>query len=375
MQRLLEAALLKEPQALVSWKTYLAQNDLQTIDHAAIALLPLVYRNLKELSHPLCKSAYRHTWVSNQTLWRKTLPTLHRLLDAGIQKIVLLKGMGLILHHYRDFGVRTLGDIDILIDRSQVPLAHSLLLASGWECTLSRFDPQNSHQLARWHAANFTHPSGLHLDVHWSLLLESNEIIDREVLRAVPLGITPASPTHLFFQTCVHGNKKSTAPLIRWIPDALTLLKSPIDFPHLFRLAQLSHLTLPFSSALSYLSHHFDVCIPPFRPQPSRLEMLEFKANLRGRIYLAAYYRARLRKHSILDYLQHTANLPSRWYIPLYAPFWLLKRLYRLPAKIKWNCSCFSNWFSNLRCSFLKRATHSSSRSGVKQSVRGNLDR
>ncbi len=333
MQHLLEAALLERPKASASWRAYLAKNDLQTIDHSAQVLLPLVYRNLREESDPLCKSSYRHTWVSNQTLWAKIRPTLDQLLKAGIEKIALLKGIALILGHYHDFGVRVIGDIDILIDRSHVPLAYSLLITSGWECTLKRLDPQNPHQLSRWHAANFIHPSGQNLDLHWSLLLESTPAIDQEVLKAIPSGIHPASPTHLLFQTCIHGHKKSTAPLIRWIPDALTLLKSPIDFPYLFELARAASLTLPLSSALSYLSTHFNAPIPPFNPQPTPLETREFRANLRGHIYLAAYYRARLRKHSLFHYLKHTANLPSSWLIPLYAPYWLLKRLYRLFKK------------------------------------------
>lgn len=330
MQLLLKAALLSKPQALTSWHAYLEQTDLQTIDHSSSSLLPLVYRNLREESHPLCKSAYRHTWALNQTLWKNTLPTLHKLLNAGVEKIVLLKGIALILNHYRDFGVRTLGDIDILIDRSHVFLAYSVLIDSGWDCKLRRFDPQNPKQLSRWHATNFTHPLGLNLDLHWSFLLESTPTLDSEVLQAVPSGIHAASPTHLFFQTCIHGYKKSTAPLIRWIPDSLALLKSSIDFPRLFEVARNSHLSLPFSSALAHLSSQFDVRIPLFAPQPTLLETLEFRANLQGQIYLAGYYRARLRKHSLIRYLQHTANLSSPWLVLPYAPYWVLKRLYRL---------------------------------------------
>src|SRR5690606_31894031 len=110
-------------------------------DHASTTLLPLVYRNLKEESHPLCKSTYRHTWLSNQIFWTKTLPILQNLLNAGIKKIVLLKGMAMILHHYRDFGVRVIGDIDILIDRIHLPLAYSLLTSSGWRCELKGLAP------------------------------------------------------------------------------------------------------------------------------------------------------------------------------------------------------------------------------------------
>jgi hypothetical protein len=118
--------------------------------------------------------------------------------------------------------------------------------------------------------------------------------------------------------------------LIRWVPDAVTILKcSKIDFPKLFELAKSSHLTLPLSSALKYLSNTFPDQIPPFSLKPSLIETLELKANLQGRIYLAGYFRARLKGYSLLHYLQHTANLSSPWHIPLYAPYWILKRIYR----------------------------------------------
>lgn len=334
MQLLLDAALLKKPEALASWQTFLQQNDIQTIEHSALVLLPLVYRNLQEESHPLCKSIYRHTWVSNQSQWANALPTLNKLLDAGIEKIGILKGMALILDHYRDFGVRVIGDIDILIDPYHAPLAHSLLLDWGWRCVLPRFDPKNPFQLSRWHAVNYIHPSGLNLDLHWSLILESTPALTKEILKGIPPGIHSLDPTDLFFQTCIRGNKKSTAPLIRWVPDALTLLShSSVDFPRLFKLAEDHHVTLSLSSALTYLTKSFGATIPPFNPQTSPYEVREFRANLRGNIYLAGYYRARLRNHSLIHYLQHTANLTSPWMIPFYAPCWVCSRLYRFLKK------------------------------------------
>ncbi|MEM7175963.1 MAG: nucleotidyltransferase family protein [Chlamydiota bacterium] len=336
MQRLLEAALFDKPRALASWNAYLAATDLQKADHAETTLFPFVYRNLREQSHPICKSTYRHTWAFNQHIWAKTRPVLCELLAAGVEKIALLKGMAMILDYYRDFGVRIVGDIDILIDPLHLPLTYAVLTKSGWRCAMPRFDPHSHHRRARWNAAGFVHPSGLNLDVHWSLLLETAPANHHQFLDKLSPGIQAADPTDLFFQTCIHGYKKSAAPLIRWVPDALTLLRqSAVDFSRLFQLAHAFHLTLPLSRALGYLSSHFDAAIPPFCPKPCQAEVREFNANARGRIYLAGYYRARLYNHSLAHYLQQTANLPSAWLIPLYGPFWLLKRLYRLIARVR----------------------------------------
>lgn len=327
MQHLLESAIFPPKKAIISWKKFLEHNDLQILDSKATSLLPLVYCNLKENSHPLCKSIYRYTWLKNQSLWQKTLPTLQKLFDAGIEKIAILKGMAMILSHYKDFGARTLGDIDFLIDPVHVPLAHKLLSSWGWECKLPRFNPQNPYQLTRWHSANYTHPSGLYLDLHWSLLLETPPALTQAVLQSIPQGIHPVGSNFLFFQTCIHGYKKSTAPLIRWIPDAVYLLKNPIDFPFLFKLAKEARLTLPFSSALTVLKNFCPMHIPTFSLKPSLTEKLELWANMKGRTYLAGYFRSRLRGESLLHYLQHTANLPTVWHVPLYAPYWIVKRI------------------------------------------------
>ena len=363
---LLKACLFSGSDAKKAWDNWTNQVIFDKIDPASYNLLPLVSRNeeLYSLEDPLfekCKGVYRQTWVLNHLHWEKTLPVLSQLLKVGIDKIVLLKGMAMILHYYKDFGVRVIGDVDILIQKAQLPIAGPLLYASGWKQTVSRFDLKNREHLSRWHALNFTHPSGMDLDLHWSLIQENSLAIDKAVwgdLESLPIKNVPLhipKPTDLLLQTCVHGVKHSPVSLIRWIADAMTLLKQKekqIDWERLVDLAQKAKVSLPLSSALQYLSKEFGAPIPQVTIQklqatsPTRIEQLEYRANVRGSRDVAAWYRYCLnrgyltmksRLFHLHQYLQCTARLKFSLLIPFFAPYWILKHFARMLSKFQQN--------------------------------------
>ena len=353
---LLHAALLSGRPAEDAWQSWKARIDFDKIDYASYKLLPLVARNsdLESLQDPIfekCKGIYRRNWVSNQLNWGKLLPILDQLTKAGVNKIVLLKGMAMILSFYRDFGMRVIGDVDILIEREQLPIAAPFLRESGWEQTYTRIDEKNQEHLKKWHALNFTHPNGLLLDLHWSFIQENSPAMDLAVLRdATPLknlGLYVPSPTDLLLQTCIHGVKYSPVPLIRWVADAMSILKTseqPIQWDRFIELANYAHICRPLYFALQYLVQHFDAPIPQdallkLQAHPStRLERLEYQFSARGLPHVAAWYRYCLNRGLLTiraqilhlhKYLQLTARLKSPWYIPPYVIYWIFRRIYR----------------------------------------------
>ena len=90
-------------------------------------------------------------------------------------------------------------------------IADTFFRSHQWEPNVTRFDLKNERHLRRWHALNFTHSSGVNLDLHWSLIQENCPVMDELVLRDAKQ-LNPESrtlylpnPTDLFFQTCVHG--------------------------------------------------------------------------------------------------------------------------------------------------------------------------
>ncbi|HEX2583099.1 MAG TPA: nucleotidyltransferase family protein, partial [Chlamydiales bacterium] len=160
------------------------------------------------------------------------------------------------------------------------------------------------------------------------------------------------NPTDLLLQTCIHGVKYSPVPLIRWVADAMTILKKseqPILWDRFIELANYAHICRPLYFALQYLVQYFDAPIPQkaileLKEHPSaRLENLEYRLSTRGLPNAAAWYRYCLnkgyltRRAQILhlhQYLQLTARLKSPWYIPPFAIYWIFKRIYRYLYKL-----------------------------------------
>lgn len=354
---LLKACLFSGSLAQDAWTKWTSSVHLQEIDSASYKLLPLVAcnRDLTHIQEPIfkhCKALHRKTWITNRIHFEKTVPFLLEL-QRHVDKIVLLKGIAMIIQYYRDFGARVIGDLDLLIPRASAPIAASILHASQWVCQVSRLNIGASEQLDRWHALNFVHQGGMNLDLHWSLSLESSPFLDEAVLQAsVPHPIhqhtfyLPA-PSDLLLQTCVHGIKPCQEPLIRWVADAMTLLKhaeKEIDWDRFLYLARASHLCISLFAALEYLHKSFSAPIPIGvlnqlkETKTTSLEMREYQANSKGHKRLAGWYRFCLRygyqtrKNQLLhlfQYLQCSALLKSFWHLPFYSLSWIFKRSIR----------------------------------------------
>lgn len=349
---LLKACLLSGDPAQEAWKNWADGIDFENMDPVCHKLLPLAFRNpsFKGFEDPIflkCQGIYRQTWAFNQVLWKKIHPLLEKMLAAGVEKIVLLKGMAMILHHYQDFGMRVIGDVDILVRKDQLPIIDPILRSSGWKQNVSRFNLQNPEHLNRWHALNLMQADGTDIDLHWSFIQENCPKLDEAVLKdAVQNGkfYVPCA-TDLLLQTCVHGVKYSPVPLIRWIPDAMTILRrSEINWDRLVELGKEARLCLPLSSALQFLADQFDAPIPQTTIQklkevtPSRLEQLEYKYSLNGYGEVSCWFRYCLNRgyESFLSqalhlhkYLATTARLPTAWLIPIFAVYWIFKRAIR----------------------------------------------
>ncbi len=351
---LLKASLFSGLPAQEAWRNWTQRIDFDKVDSASYGLLPLVSRNrdLESLQDPIfekCKGVYRQRWVMNHFHWKNVLPVLTQLLKEGVDKIVLLKGMAMIFHYYRDFGVRVIGDVDIFVGRDRIPAIDPFLRRSGWQPKGTRFNLQNQEHLNRWHALSFVQGSGMEIDVHWSFILEHCPSLDKAVLDdAKPLCINDImlympNPTDLFLQTCIHGVKYSPIPLIRWIADAMTILKhseKEMDWERLVGLAREARICIPLSLALQFLIDQFDAPIPRKAVEqlraisPIRLERLEHRSNIRGHLIIAEWHRYCLNRGYLTtgsrllhlpNYLRVTARLKSYWSMPFFAIYWIFK--------------------------------------------------
>ena len=271
---LLRAALLKGTDAVEAWKEWKSAVDLEGhLDHGSFRLLPLLYTNLKrlEVKDPLMgklKGIYLKAWYENQRLFFEASNNLDYLHNEGIHTIVL-KGVPLAILHYKNYGVRPMNDIDILVPASQAVSAADALIRRGWNPT--KYESLEVPMRSR-HSQQFVDASGKELDLHWHLMIESAQVDSASAFwtKAVPFKVQGVSshaldPTDMLFHVIVHGVKWNPEPPIRWIADAMTILQSSdceIDWSRMITHAKKYMVCLQIREGLNYLYKSFQAPVP-----------------------------------------------------------------------------------------------------------------
>lgn len=271
-QQLLRAALLDGEDALQAFSAWREDVDLEgELGYPVLRLLPLVYHNLLRLrsDDPFMgrlKGVYRRFWCENQTLFFKMQPVVQCLHDGGID-VLILKGAPLVLSYYRNHALRPMSDVDVVIPVEQMPQALALLKESGW----SFFTETTDDSLKYFHAV-LCFNGNLQLDLHYHFLRECvNTSCDRwfwsdvEPLEFQGMHVLQLAPTALLLHTIVHGMRWNEETPIRWIPDALMILRQrggEIDWDRLLAFADSQRLTYRLALGLTYLVEHFCIELP-----------------------------------------------------------------------------------------------------------------
>lgn len=293
---LLQAALLRGFDAIKAWQEWKSTVDVEGhLDNGSFRLLPLLYKNLQRhgIEGPFInklKGIYRKAWYKNQTLFYDVSKTIRYFHDAGI-KTMLLKGAPLTVLHYKNYGVRPMTDIDILVPSSQASLAIDLLYCAGWK----PITPFKEGDLLYSHARTFKAHSGTELDLHWHPLHECQESSEKDFWDgAVPLAfadVSTLSPnsTDMLFHVIIHGVEWNPEPPIRWIADAVSLINSSdaeIDWMRIINRAKKQRVFLKVREGLNYLHARFQARIPKSIMdtincfQISPIELIVYRYNL-----------------------------------------------------------------------------------------------
>ncbi|MEJ2685077.1 MAG: nucleotidyltransferase family protein, partial [Candidatus Sulfobium sp.] len=271
---LLRAALLKGTDAVEAWKEWQSDTDWEGhLDNGSFRLLPLLYVNLRRLQvkDPLMgklKGIYLKAWYENQRLFFEASKIIDYLHNEGIQTIVL-KGIPLAVLHYRNYGVRPMSDIDILVPASQAVLTADALKRAGWSPTAyESLDVTMQYR----HSQQFIGESGTEVDLHWNIMMESTRVDPASDFwsKAVPIKIqgVPSNaldPTDMLFHVIVHGIKWNPEPPIRWIADAMTIIQSnnlDIDWTRIISQAKKYMVSLQVKEGLHYLYDKFQAPVP-----------------------------------------------------------------------------------------------------------------
>ncbi|MBP9726333.1 MAG: nucleotidyltransferase family protein [Gammaproteobacteria bacterium] len=348
---LLKAALSKFPEAIIAWTNYLATHDLDHIEHACIHLLPLVYMNIQQ--NHVCKSVYRYWWASNHLFLNRFKQLLQTLIEQNIEPC-LLKGGALMLCCYSSPGARVIGDIDILIDKSQVKKTIERLMSLGWQPS---FEMENLEDYMKIkHGCHFTNQHNQCVDLHWLLSLRHvtntslaqvsyktvrhfTEKLGREVVMLCP----EDQLLHIF----IHGIAESEQPLIRWVPDAAFILRhhTLFDWDYFFQQTKNAKISFIVKPALEYL-HEKNFIILSKRT----LKSLGKLKDPWSEIFSASFSRTKI-VHTIrfvrLTWKEYRQKTP--------ACCWVLALL-RLPKYLsqRWRCENKVGFFRKLQKKFFK---------------------
>ncbi len=388
---LLRAAIRRGPEAVEAWREWKSKADIERLDPGSFRILPLLSGNLHalEVSDPLAerlRGIHRITWFTNQVMFRGAAALVNALHQAGVRTMVL-KGAPLAILHYRDIGLRPMGDIDILVPAGQATEAVDRLFAAGWEPTLTplegfrslgaisrlgwtpkprRRDEFTGAYFAVRHAHGFRNTAGQEIDLHWRIYQKNGGSGAEDDIwqRAVPVGLHGVNtlapcPTDQLVHVCAHGIAWNAVPPIRWVADAAAVMRgaSPgIDWELLVKQARRRGLTLPLGEALDYLRKLLDAPVPAEVIESLRRERVTLMGRIEHRAgtsppglvkgflevrYLAQRYRELARRPGadgripgFFPFLRQILGMDHLWQLPMYATFEGLRRMRGMLLKI-----------------------------------------
>jgi len=358
---LLQATLWQGPQARDAWQQWQAQIDIENLDEGSTRLLPLLLHNLKQqgIETPLAarfKSVQRYAWYRNQMMMGRAAKLLRAFEEAGV-KTMILKGAPLILLHYKDYGLRPMNDLDVLVPTEQSGKALALLEEWGWDPDIEEHLEGSDDFLTFRHAHAFRNADDQSLDLHRHLLGQccwegADDLFWRDAITVELQGVKTLAlnPTDQLLHVCLHGLQWQSVSPLRWVADAIMVLnaaqeatddKFRIDWKRFETLAASHRVQLPLRDGLVFLREHLAASIPEEtivalgRIKATRAERLEYSAAQRPPHSFGPYLKLWLRYRSFLRwehkagklsavcgfprYLQHTWELEHAWQVPIAA--------------------------------------------------------
>ncbi|WP_345985237.1 nucleotidyltransferase family protein [Sulfurimonas sp. HSL-1656] len=215
----------------------------------AHGVIPLVYKALKKLADDglldskhivltTCKDAYLQIARRNMLMTAELSRIMKMLEENGI-KALAFKGPTLAQLAYGDITLRQFGDLDILVNETQIVPAGTVLSEYGYQAEYSIKILENATCRGVINDLGFRHTSvNVFLELHWRLFREKIgqhldfEQISKHTHSAVISGISIAtlSPEMLLVYLCLHGSKHAWERL-EWLCDIDRLIRmQPIDW-------------------------------------------------------------------------------------------------------------------------------------------------
>ena len=263
---------------------------------AALQMLPLLSRRWPAAENPLVelgRRGYLATWKRNRERMAQLAEIAARFREESIRWMAL-KGAAIALRHHADLGLRAMSDLDILIRIEDVGRAATLLDRAAYRAEEDATPETILRQVRVRHAWQFFGEPDWNFDLHWRPV---NRCYAPEVTRlfwegaeAVRFGdqdMLVPSPSDQLFHVSVHGLQWDWTRKVRWIGDALAVLREPMNWERIRQLAESARMSFRLANALAFLlAQWFGAPIPPDLPErliraASKWERSEYRLLLK----------------------------------------------------------------------------------------------
>jgi hypothetical protein len=204
---------------------------------------------------------------------------------SGIATLIL-KGAALARTVYADHSLRPMSDLDILVRRRDALRAIGWLLSQGWGAVDRRVarrlglffrtgaESDAEGRVLQREGIAFARDT-IELDLHWHVVHyrgwpdADDAFWDGSVQTTVGAVSTRIlNATDSLLHVCEHGSRWNRVPPIRWIADAVMILRAgeaAIEWDRLVRRARELQVAFALAAMLGYLREEFDAPVPTGR--------------------------------------------------------------------------------------------------------------
>lgn len=269
---LLDATVGEAEGAGAAFTRWRETQDLALIDDGSSRLLPLLVPRAHlfpadDPAWPVIRGCYRRAFFHGQLLRARAKDALALFADAGIATLAL-KGGALLRYYAGNPALRPMNDFDVLVPRERAVDAIRVLLDHGWRSAL----PWPELLPEAYHSAGFSSRDGLDFDLHWHVVPSHDDpaALADVWTAAVPAGADGATTLalgaeDLFVVVCAHAAHWSPIASVRWVADALAILRAEgaaFDWTRVGALAARWHVVPHLVDTLGYLRDRWRVDVP-----------------------------------------------------------------------------------------------------------------
>ncbi len=285
---LLKACLMDNDQAVQYWEKWMSVNGFSNLksepssgilpqvfdrlDFSSQRLLALLYKKLSSagVDHPLItplKGYYRYVWVKNQLL-KDELRNISETLNAQGIKHLIIKGFPMIEAYYKDFGVRSVMDLDIMIHPDYWHQTLEILSTDQWVSKDTMYIPEAVlHSL---HHATHLVKGQFEIDLHvrfhdYPLTQNTIDSFWKEAVTYKP-GHKMLRPEHQLISALIHGYDIAGDTVLRAVVDTTYIIRNSPDFDWkvVEEVIRQNNLQIPAKVLLEYLHHEGFCAIPEY---------------------------------------------------------------------------------------------------------------